>query len=157
MQNAFEINEDKSQLALYKTTETMNTSRGSDLFKPMFFLCYDVLNHHGYRIYPGYHHAQRHHVFDHKQKTRSEQKTHYINTHTDWIKGRTFNYICEKSKGSKNTLFFMYRRCLHLKVLNEYCYVDIRNPLLTHLWCNMGRGTSEHSYQAPPHHGPQMC
>lgn len=41
----------------------------SHLFQPLLFLCYDVLDHHGHRVDPGYDHTQRHHVLDNKQET----------------------------------------------------------------------------------------
>lgn len=41
----------------------------SHLFQSLLLLCYDVLDHHGYRVDPGYDHTQRHHVLDNKQKT----------------------------------------------------------------------------------------
>lgn len=41
----------------------------SHLFQSLLLLCYDVLDHHGHRVDPGYDHTQRHHVLDNKQET----------------------------------------------------------------------------------------
>lgn len=59
----------------------------SDLFESMFFLCYDVLNHHGDGVNPGDHHAERHHVFNHKQETKRNKEN------TNHVKTNRFNHI----------------------------------------------------------------
>ncbi len=46
----------------------------SHLFQSLLLLCYDVLDHHGYWVDPGYDHTQRHHVLDNKQKTANGKK-----------------------------------------------------------------------------------
>lgn len=47
--------------------------RLSDLFEPLLLLSDDVLNHHGHGVNPGDHHAQRHHVLDHKQEAEKRR------------------------------------------------------------------------------------
>lgn len=48
---------------------------GSDLFEPLLLLSDYVLDHHGDGVNPGDHHAQRHHVLNHKQKAEKAKKT----------------------------------------------------------------------------------
>lgn len=46
----------------------------SDLFEPLLLLSDYVLDHHGDGVNPGDHHAQRHHVLNHKQKAEKAKK-----------------------------------------------------------------------------------
>lgn len=54
------------------------------LFEPVLLLSYNVLNHHSYWVDPGDHHAQRHHVLNHKQKTEKKPTQSAI-THTFFL------------------------------------------------------------------------
>lgn len=52
--------------------------RQSNLFESVLLLSHNVLNHHGYWVNPGDHHAQRHHMLNHKQKTEKNQQQYRV-------------------------------------------------------------------------------
>lgn len=55
----------------------------SDLFEAMLLLSHNVLDHHGHGVDPGDHHAQGHHVLDHKEETARERTQH--NGSSQWL------------------------------------------------------------------------
>lgn len=67
---------------LYKLSDCQRKNGLSDLFETMLLLGDYVLDHHGHRINPGDHHAQRHHVLNHKQKTaiKSSRENSFCHT-----------------------------------------------------------------------------
>lgn len=63
------------------------------LFQSLLLFCYDVLDHHGHRVDPGYDHTQRHHVLNNKQETANEN-TCYNSSHLHQLIHHKYNTPC---------------------------------------------------------------